>query len=406
MFKELTDKTYAVGGSVRDELLNLEVSDYDFVTVATKEEFEKVFPEASLVGKDFPVYLVKGHEVALSRTEKSTGNGYGDFALEAVGVSIEDDLKRRDFTINSMAIDSTNKLVDPFGGQADLEQGLLRTVFVEAFEEDPVRILRGARFAARFGFKIEPETKELMSLAAPKLINVTKERIVKELEKMYESTDKPSAFFEVLSEIGALEFIFPDLERLNTVTAGPSVYHLGKTAFGHTMFAVDTAKALDAKFHIFVAVLFHDLGKGTTPEDVLPHHYKHEERSFDLVKALMEKHRFPKKVKEFSILFAQQHMRMNVIEELTARKLVKYLLSIPKHFHADFLIAAKSDTSSPERPGVEEFGVALFEAASDVVVHTKFEAFPKEWNAERIRNTVHSTRVSALKRRVTVLRES
>lgn len=404
MFKELTEKTYSVGGSVRDELLGKEVSDFDYVVTATKEEFEKVFPEAPLVGKDFPVYLVNGDEVALSRTEKSTGNGYGDFVLEAVGVSIEDDLKRRDFTINSMAKDFTGKLVDPFGGERDLERGLLRTVFVEAFEEDPVRILRGARFAARFGFELEHDTKRLMAKAAPKLAHVTKERIVKEMEKMYESTDTPSKFFEVLSEIGALEFIFPDLERLTTVTAGPSMYHLGKTAFGHTMFAIDTAKSLDAKFHVFVAVLFHDLGKGTTDPEVLPHHYKHELRSLDLVTALMEKHRFPKKAKEFAILFAVKHMRMNVIEELTAKKLVHYLKSIPKHFHADFLIAAKSDTSSPDRPGVEAFGVALFEAASDAVVHTKFEAFEKGTPAEVIKNIVHSTRVTALKRRITEMK--
>jgi tRNA nucleotidyltransferase (CCA-adding enzyme) len=285
-----------------------------------------------------------------------------------------------------------------------LKNGLLRTVFKVAFEEDPVRILRGARFAARFGFEIESETKELMKLAAPKLAHVTKERIVKELEKVWESSKTPSVFFEVLSEIGALKFVFEDLERLTTVTAGPSQYHLGKTAFGHTMFAVDTAKSLDAPFHVFIGVLFHDLGKGTTPEDVLPNHYKHELRSFDLVSVLMENHRFDKKTKEFSILFAEKHMRMNIIESLTARKLVKYLTNIPKHFHMDFLVAAKSDTSSPDRPGVETFGIKLFEAASSVVVSTKFEKFPKEWNVARIKNFVHSTKVSALKVRIRELK--
>ena len=404
MFKELTNKTYAVGGSVRDELMNKEVSDFDFVCTATKEEFEAVFPEAPLVGNHFPVYLVEGHEVALSRTEKSTGNGYGDFAVEKVGVTIEEDLGRRDFTINSMAKDSTGKLVDPFNGERDLERGLLKTVFVEAFEEDPVRILRGARFAARFGFELEHDTKRLMTKAAPKLAYVTKERIVKEMEKMYESTATPSKFFEVLSEVGALEFIFPDLERLNTVTAGPSMYHLGKTAFGHTMFAVDTAKSLGAEFHVFVGVLFHDLGKGTTPKEILPKHHKHELRSLDLVTELMKEHRFPKKAVEFATMFAVKHMRMNVIEELTAKKLVHYLKSIPKHFHADFLIAAKSDTSSPDRPGVEAFGVALFETAADVVVNTKFEAFEKGTHPEVIKNIVHSTRVTALKKRITELK--
>ena len=397
MFRELTEKTYAVGGSVRDELLGKDVNDFDFVVESTKEKFEKVFPEAPLVGNHFPVYLVDGHEVALSRTETSTGKGYNDFAVDAVGVRIEEDLGRRDFTINSIAKNHKGEIVDPFGGVEDLNKGVLRTVFESAFEEDPVRILRGARFAARFGFELEDNTKALMAKAAPKLVNVTKERIVKELEKLWESTSTPSVFFEVLSEIGALEFMFEDLERLNTVPAGPSKWHLGKTAFGHTMFAVNTAKSFDAPFHVFVAVLFHDLGKGTTPEEMLPHHYKHELRSMDLVTALMAEHRFDKKSKEFAILFAREHMRMNIIEDLTAKKLVKYLTGIPKHFHADFLLAAKSDTSSPERPGVEAKGVAIFEAASDVVRNTKFGAFPKDWNSERIRNTVHSTRVTALK---------
>ena len=166
------------------------------------------------------------------------------------------------------------------------------------------------------------------------------------------------------------------------------------------MVAVDMAKSFKAEFHVFIGVLFHDLGKGTTPVDILPHHYKHELRSFDLVTDLMEDHRFPKKTKEFSIMFAKLHMRMNIIEDLSAKKLVRYLVAIPKKFHHDFLIAARSDTSSVERPGVEEKGIKLFEAAKDVVVGLKFSPFPIDWDGEKIKQDIHSTRVSALKHRM------
>lgn len=264
-FKQLQSKAFRVGGNVRDEFLGLPCSDEDYVVEATEEQFRAVFPDAPFVGKDFPVFLVDGEDTALTRTEKSTGSGYGDFELDKVGVSIEEDLGRRDFTINSMArrMDD-DSLVDPFNGAEDLANGILRTVFSQAFEEDPVRILRGARLAARFGFKFEEQTFGLMYAAAPLLTFVTKERIALEFEKMYKSAEKPSVFFRHLANLDALKHIVAPLDALRFVPAGPVQYHGKKTGFAHTMEVIDRCKANGYSFKVFMGALAHDFGKATT----------------------------------------------------------------------------------------------------------------------------------------------
>jgi tRNA nucleotidyltransferase (CCA-adding enzyme) len=261
---ELADKTYIVGGFVRDSIMGIPSEDIDFAVEATKEEFERVFPHASLVGTDFPVYLIKGEEVALTRTEKSTGDKYGDFSV-TTGVPIRDDLGRRDFTINSIAKKiTTGEIIDPYVGQADIGSKILRTIFDSAFDEDPVRILRAARMTARFDLVIEPETSLKLHESAHKLAHVTKERIVLEFEKMFKQSRKPSIFFRVLEDVGALKHIFPALSKLTTVPAGPGAHHGDDTAFDHTMKAIDRSKDMDVEFHVFMGVLVHDLGKGTT----------------------------------------------------------------------------------------------------------------------------------------------
>ena len=321
---ELADRTYLVGGAVRDQARGGVVEDFDFVVEATPTEFEKFHPQAPLVGQDFPVYLVDGCEVALTRTERSTGDGYGDFAVDEVGDPLSADLGRRDITINAMAIRlSDREFIDPFNGARDLEVGHVRTMNVEAFREDPVRILRAARFAARFHFKLDAMTAELMHESAPQLTFVTKERIVLELEKMFKQASSPSVFFKVLKSADALKFIMPEVNAMHSVIAGPAAHHHGKSAFTHTMDAIDRAKQADVPFHVFMGVLFHDVGKATTDPEELPHHFLHEVRSTDIAEEFFADHRFSKRVREFAPKAAKLHMKAHSLLDARPKKLVK-----------------------------------------------------------------------------------
>lgn len=226
MFKELSHKAFAVGGSIRNELLGREAKDQDFVIEdISEEELLAVFPEAKKVGVDFPVFLINGNEVALARTELSTGDGYNDFVFEA-GVSIHEDLGRRDLTINSIARNvATGELVDPHNGVADIEARLIRTINKAAFLEDPVRIYRAVRFAVEFEFDIEASTAQLIREAKQKLHAVTAERVELELRKVFERCDKPSRFFEILLELDILDVHFKPLADLDKVPAGPQKWH-------------------------------------------------------------------------------------------------------------------------------------------------------------------------------------
>lgn len=388
----LLSRTYLVGGAVRDQKMGGVVEDHDFVVEATKEEFEKYHPQAPLVGKDFPVYLIDGCEVALTRTERSTGNGYGDFELDAVGVPIEADLGRRDITINAMAIRLSDwEFIDPFNGATDLERGNIRTMNVEAFREDPVRILRAARFAARFGFKLDSITAELMHESAAQLQFVTKERIVLELEKMWKQAAVPRVFFEVLADADALKFVFPEVDALRFVTAGPVEHHHGKTAFQHTMDTVTRAKGWNAKFHVFMAMVFHDTGKGQTDPELLPKHAGHEERSTDIAKEFFADHRFSKRVNEFVPKAAELHMKAHRVEEMSPRKMVRLAKKMGRRDFFDLFVVFDCDHPlNPKQVEIlEKMRKVLFE--TDM---SEISSFPPAQRAQR----AHQAMVTHMKR--------
>jgi tRNA nucleotidyltransferase (CCA-adding enzyme) len=226
MFKGL--ETYEVGGSVRNYFLGKEAADNDFVVVATEAEFEKAFPNAERVGKTFPVYLhpVTKDEVALTRTEYSSGGKYQDFQIKDVGVSIEDDLKRRDFSINSIARNViTNKLVDPYNGISDIKDRILRTINDNFVKEDPLRVYRLARFAAEFDFTIDKKTADIVKRDAKYILNVLPDRIYAELKKNYERSNQPSIFFRVLFSLDVLKYHFKPLFVASFIPAGPSKWH-------------------------------------------------------------------------------------------------------------------------------------------------------------------------------------
>ncbi len=320
-------KIYLVGGAVRDELLGLPVSDRDYVVVGST-------PEAMLaqgyqqVGKDFPVFLhPKTHEeYALARTERKTGSGYTGFSCYAApDVTIEDDLLRRDLTINAIAKDQQGQLTDPYHGVDDLNARILRHVS-DAFAEDPLRILRVARFAARFaaqGFQIAPETLSLMQsmTASGELNHLTAERVWAETEKALQSTS-PHVYFEVLRQCGALALLFPEINNLFGVPA-PEKWHPEIDTGVHTMMALQMAAQLSTDVDIRFAVLCHDVGKALTPKEVWPSHPNHGEMGIDLIENLCDRFKIPNSTRELARLAARFHDQIHVINRLSAAEIIQ-----------------------------------------------------------------------------------
>lgn len=354
-------KTYLVGGAVRDELLGLAVRERDWVVVGAT-------PEALMaqgykpVGKDFPVFLhpQTGEEHALARTERKTGPGYRGFdTLFAPDVTLEQDLERRDLTINAIARDPvTGQLTDPFDGQRDLRERWLRHVS-PAFVEDPVRVLRVARFAARFapmGFRVASETQELMREIAARgeLDALVPERVWQETQRALEMP-APQTFFAVLRETGALAVIFPEIAALFGVPQ-PERWHPEIDCGVHTLMALEQAARLTADPVVRFAALTHDLGKGTTPPEEWPRHTAHEERGVALVDALCDRLRIPNAYRELAGLCSRYHLHAHRAKELRESTLLRLLESLdafrrPARFE-QFILACEADARG--RKGLED----------------------------------------------------
>jgi tRNA nucleotidyltransferase (CCA-adding enzyme) len=346
MFKELSHKTFLVGGACRNMIMGKSPKDLDYcVEDTSEEELLAVFPDAKKVGEDFPVYLINGHEVALCRTEKSVGDAYGDFEFVAgKGISIFDDLARRDLTINSIAINyATKEVVDPHNGTADIQARLIRTINPVAFEEDAVRIYRAIRFAMEFGFDIEPATLELMKAAAPKLASVTLERVELELSKTYERCERPSEFFVYLNLIDGLKYHFEEFEAATHILAGKPEYHPEGSVFNHLMEAFDRAKKYEYSYEIGIAALLHDISKIATPAEILPSHIGHEMR-MEVIEGFFKRHRFSLDVKKLAKVVARQHMRVHDLEKIKKpAKLIRFVKAINQHLREDFIKACNCD---------------------------------------------------------------
>jgi tRNA nucleotidyltransferase (CCA-adding enzyme) len=301
-------KTYLVGGAVRDALMGLSGSDRDWVVVGGTPE-ALVAQGYQPVGKDFPVFLHPSthEEYALARTERKTARGYHGFSVYAApDVTLEQDLARRDLTINAIAQDG-HTLIDPYGGQRDLQDKVLRHV-TEAFREDPVRILRVARFAARFpDFTVAPETMALMRemVANGEVDALVSERVWQELSRGLMGA-KPSRMLQVLRDCGALQRLLPEVNKLYGVPQRAD-YHPEIDTGIHLEMVLDASARMNASLEVRFACLCHDLGKGTTPADVLPRHIGHEQRSEKLTRALCERWRVPVACKELAELVAREH---------------------------------------------------------------------------------------------------
>ncbi|MGC2166568.1 MAG: multifunctional CCA addition/repair protein [Gallionella sp.] len=323
-----TAEVYCVGGAVRDRLLGLAVQDRDWVVVGSTPE-HMVARGYQPVGRDFPVFLhpQTHEEYALARTERKTARGYQGFAVYAApDVTLEQDLLRRDFTINAIAEDSNGNLIDPHNGVADLRAGILRHVSA-AFNEDPVRILRGARFAARFGFSIAPETLRLMRAMVEngEVDALVAERVWQELSRGL-MEKQPSRFFQALRECGALAKIMPEVDALFGVPQ-PEKYHPEIDCGIHTMMVVDDAARHDFVLEVRFAALTHDLGKATTPREVLPRHIGHELRSVDLLMKFTQRLRTSSECRDLAMLAARYHGDIHRAKELRPDTIIKLFQS-------------------------------------------------------------------------------
>ncbi|MEJ2509473.1 MAG: multifunctional CCA addition/repair protein, partial [Gammaproteobacteria bacterium] len=351
---------YLVGGSVRDKHLGLPVADRDWVVVgATAEDMLRAGYRQ--VGRDFPVFLhpQTGEEYALARTERKTAPGYTGFNVHAApDVTLEQDLQRRDLTINAMAETPEGELIDPYHGMSDLQARVLRHVS-PAFVEDPVRILRVARFAARLvplGFGIAEETLALMRemVANGEVDALVPERVWAELVRAL-GESRPSRFFEVLRECGALARLLPEVDRLFGVPQ-PEQHHPEIDTGVHVMMVVDQAARLSPEPAVRFAALVHDLGKGITPREQWPRHVEHEARGVPLVEALCERYKVPNDFRDLAVLVTRYHLHYHRAAELRPGTLLDLFQSLdafrrPERFE-QFLLACEADARG--RPGYEE----------------------------------------------------
>lgn len=354
-------KIYLVGGAVRDKLLGIPVRERDWLVVdAHPADMERLGYRA--VGSDFPVFVHpdSGEEYALARTERKHGLGHKGFVFQTgPGVSVEEDLARRDLTINAMAEDTTTgELIDPHGGCRDLAARVLRHVS-PAFVEDPLRVLRVARFAARFnylGFRLADETRELMRAisASGELAALTPERVWRETQiALAESS--PRTYIETLRDSGALVVLFPDIERLFGVPQRAD-YHPEVDTGIHLLMALDQAVRLSDQPEVRFAVLMHDLGKGITPAHILPRHIGHEEAGVPLVNAFCDRFRVPNAYRRLAIAVTRYHLLCHKFNELRPETTLKMLKGVDSFRNPDlfgaFLDACEADARG--RRGLEE----------------------------------------------------
>ena len=413
---------FLVGGAVRDALLALPVQDRDWVVVgATPEELtaQGFLP----VGKDFPVFLhpQTREEYALARTERNTARGYRGFEVYAApDVTLEQDLARRDLTINSIAVQAHpdcakglsypdfGALIDPYGGQEDLQAKVLRHV-TDAFREDPVRILRLARFAARFpDFTVAPETMALMRgmVAHGEADALVAERVWQELARGL-MEKQPSRMFEVLRDCGALQKLLPEVARLWGVPQRAD-YHPEVDTGVHLMMVLDMAARLAAPLPVRFACLCHDLGKGTTPADILPRHIGHEERSAKLLKAVCQRLRVPVDCREIADVVAREHGNIHRSGDFNPAALVRLLercdaFRKPQRF-ADILLACECDARG--RLGLQDSAYpqrqrllrALAAAQSVATDQLAAEAMAAGQSGAGIGEWIQRSRVAAVKR--------
>ena len=407
---------YLVGGAVRDKLMGFTPTERDWVVVGARPQ-DLESQGYKQVGKDFPVFLhpQTHEEYALARTERKTRPGYKGFSVHASPeVTLLEDLQRRDLTINAIAEDEHGRLIDPFGGVQDIENKILRHVS-PAFTEDPVRILRLARFAARFahlGFTVAPETNELMKqmVANGEVDALVPERVWKEMERAL-AMPAPQRFFETLRACGALAKLFPELEALYGVPQ-PEQYHPEVDTGVHTMMVLEQATALSSDTQVRFAALVHDLGKGITPKEQWPKHLEHEEKGVPLVENLCNRYRLPNDYRALAVHVARYHLHYHKALELRPNSILKLLQNIdalrkPQRFE-QFLLACEADARG--RLGLENRDCPqsdwLRQALSAVNSVDPRQLVKKGLQGEALGKELQHLRILAIKNRLYELRDN
>ncbi len=399
-------KIYLVGGAVRDKYLGLPVTDRDWVVEGATQE-ELLAQGFQQVGKDFPVFLhpQSKEEYALARTERKSGHGYTGFTTYfSPDVTLEQDLLRRDLTINAMAESADGTLVDPYHGMNDLNQRILRHVS-DAFGEDPLRVLRVARFAARFahlGFQVAEETMALMSrmAASGELENLTPERVWRETEKALGS-QSPQVYFQVLRDCGALAILFPEIDRLFGVPA-PEKWHPEIDTGVHTLMTLAIAARLSPEIDVRFAALTHDIGKGLTPPGLWPHHHGHGPLGVKLVDEMCRRLRIPNPIRDLAKLVAEYHDQIHTVEKLRPVTLLKMFDAIDVWRKPERLeqIILTSEADARGRAGWEEnpypqgdYLRAAWNVANAVSVRQVVE---EGFQGQAIRDELQARRLNAL----------
>ena len=400
-------KIYKVGGAVRDKLLQRPVVDNDYVVVGATVE-DMLAQGYVPVGKDFPVFLHPDthEEYALARTERKIAKGYHGFEFyAATDVTLEDDLIRRDLTINAIAEDDAGVLYDPYHGLDDLEQRVLRHVS-PSFAEDPLRVLRVARFAARYadyGFTIADETMTMMKclVAHDEVDALVAERVWQEVEKAL-ADENPWIFFKVLRQCGALARLFPELEQLFGVPQSAQWHPEIDTGI-HTLMVLEQAVKLSREPEVRFATLLHDLGKGVTPKNEWPKHYEHESKGVPLVRAVCERLKVPKYYRDLALLVTEFHLNYHRIKELKNSTIIKLFSRLdafrrPKRLE-QFILACEADAKG--RKGFEhssdeksQLFRTFFQAADQV---TTVDIIAQGYQGSDIAEQLRIKRIAAIK---------
>lgn len=323
-------RLYLVGGAVRDSIIGINVYDEDYcVTGLSEDEFIKLFPNCISRGKSFKVFEMDGKEFALARTEAKSGVGHKEFEITTgKDITIEEDLRRRDLTINSIARDVlTGKIIDPFGGIDDINKKIIRATS-SAFLEDPLRTYRAARFACKLGFKVEKNTINLMTKSKDELYSLSAERVFEELKKAL-SYDKPSIFFDCLKEADILDVHFCEINKLIGALQ-PEIHHPEGDAYNHTMLALDRCATNTNDIKIRFATLVHDLGKGLTPKEEYPHHINHDVNGVPEVEKFAKRLKMPNDWCEYGMVAAREHMKAGIFDKMSPSKKVSFIERIYK----------------------------------------------------------------------------
>ena len=367
-------RMYLVGGAVRDFLMNKPNKDEDYCVVGISyEEFVNLFPEAYVRGKDFPVFDLNGCEVALARTERKIGQGHKGFEIKTdKNITIEQDLARRDITINSMALDIlTKEIIDPYGAQEDIKNKLIRAT-THSFAEDPLRVYRVARFAAQLEFDVEKSTLKLMNSLKSELNTISKERVFTEFKKALQA-NKPSIFFKVLREAGVLEIHFKEIADL-IGSEQPVKYHPEGDSYNHTMEVIDRACGMTTNLEIRYAALVHDLGKGITPKEMQPHHYGHDKKGVEVVANFSNRIGVPNSWKKCGKTAAKEHMIGGIFWQMTPAKQVDFLERVNKSMLGleGLQIVVNADKNDREPHQFQTLKQAILEEIDGELVKQKY----------------------------------